>query len=269
MRSRLRLDPRGLVLPGLLVLGLYAAVAAGVFPPGAVPSPARVARSLIEWVTGHTFGQLPYYYTGTFPKDALWSLFRVLVGFVIGASLAVAVGVYVGWSRTFERLVDPLVQLLRPIPRTALLPLAIIVFGLGHAPSLFMVVWGTFLVAYVQVVTGVKLVGRDLKRAAYMLGASDWTVLRRVVIPAALPHIVVGVRVGMAFAWTLLILAEMIGSDGGFGYVLWRGYEFVRLDLVLLGMAVLGLFGFVSDRLILALARRKLDWAQELAESRL
>lgn len=269
MRTRLRLDLRGLVLPALLVLGLYVAVEAKVFPPGAVPSPARVGTSFVEWLTGHTFGQSPYYYTGTFPKDALWSAFRVVVGFLIGASMAVVVGVYVGWSRTFERLVDPLVQLLRPIPRTALLPLAIIVFGLGHPPSLFLVAWGTFLAAYVQVVTGVKLVGRDLKRAAYMLGASEWTVLRRVVIPGALPHIVVGIRVGLAFAWTLLILAEMIGSDSGFGYVLWRGYEFVRLDLVLLGMAVLGLFGFLSDRLILAVARRKLDWAQELAESRL
>ena len=110
---------------------------------------------------------------GRWVHDALGSSFRAIVGFVIGSGLAIVIGVAVGWSSKAERIIDPTVQVLRPMPRTALLPFAIIFFGLGNLPALFLVVYGVFLQVYLQVVTGVKLVSRDWKRAAAMLGASD------------------------------------------------------------------------------------------------
>ncbi len=101
-----------------------------------------------------------------------------------------------------------------------------------------------------------KFVGRDWKRAAQMLGASPRQVLWRVVLPGAMPHIFGGLRLGIAYAWTLMILAEMFAVSAGFGYVLWRGYEFMRMDIVLAGMFMLGIFGFVSDRVIVLIGRR-------------
>jgi len=217
-----------------------------------------------SWAAGR-----PAYFTGTWVVDAIGSSFRALVGFAIGSVCAIAIGIWVGWSRTAERFFDPTVQLLRPMPRTALLPFAIIFFGLGNTPALFLVIYGVFLQVYVQVVTGVKLVGRDWKRAAAMLGASEHQILWRVVLPGAMPYIFAGLRLGIAYAWTLMILAEMFAVSAGFGYVLWRGYEFMRMDIVLGGMLMLGIFGFLSDRVIVWVGRRKLAWAQDIAGSQL
>jgi NitT/TauT family transport system permease protein len=122
---------------------------------------------------------------------------------------------------------------------------------------------------YLQVVIGVKLVSRDWRRAAAMLGASQTQILWRVIVPGALPHIFSGLRLGIAYAWTMMILAEMFAVPSGFGYVLWRGYEFMRMDIVLAGMFMLGLFGYLSDRIIVMIARRKLVWAQELSGTQL
>ncbi|WP_270933909.1 ABC transporter permease [Falsiroseomonas oryzae] len=263
------IDPLAFVLPlGILVAwtGMYVFE---VMPRVLLPSPWDVLRTIGEWINPDWARGRPAYFTGTWLNDALGSAYRALVGFVIGAAAAVALGVWVGWSRTAERFFDPTVQLLRPMPRTALLPFAIIFFGLTNASALFLVIYGVFLQVYVQVVTGVKLVGRDWKRAAAMLGASPRQVLWRVVLPGALPHIFGGLRLGVAYAWTLMILAEMFAVSGGFGYILWRGYEFMRMDIVLGGMLMLGIFGFLSDRVIVLIGRRKLAWAQDMAGNRL
>ena len=214
-------------------------------------------------------GDAKAYFSGTWLDDAIGSSFRALSGFCIGSALAVIVGIAVGWSSKAERVFDPTIQLLRPMPRTALLPFAIIFFGLGNLPALFLVVYGVFMQVYLQVVIGVKLVSRDWRRAAAMLGASQTQILWRVIVPGALPHIFSGLRLGIAYAWTMMILAEMFAVPNGFGYVLWRGYEFMRMDIVLAGMFMLGLFGYLSDRIIVMIARRKLVWAQELSGTQL
>ena len=131
-----------------------------------------------------------------------------------------------GWSETAERFFDPTVQLLRPMPRTALLPFAIIFFGLTNTSALFLVTYGVFLQVYVQVVTGVKFVGRDWKRAATMLGASPRQVLWRVVLPGAMPHIFSRARLGIAYAWTLMILA---GDVRGLGRLRLRAVARLRV----------------------------------------
>ena len=265
----LHIDPLKFALPLGVLIAWTAAYLLQLMPPVLLPSPLAVLRAIAEWINPAWGSGRPAYYTGTWTADALGSGFRAIVGFVIGSALAIVVGVAVGWSSKAERIIDPTVQVLRPMPRTALLPFAIIFFGLGNLPALFLVVYGVFLQVYLQVVTGVKLVSRDWKRAAAMLGASQRQILWRVVIPGALPHIFVGLRLGIAYAWTMMILAEMFAVSGGFGYVLWRGYEFMRMDIVLGGMIMLGLFGFISDRIIVAIARRKLAWAQELSGNQL
>lgn len=263
------IDPLKLALPFGILVAWTAAYFFQWIPPVLLPSPAAVVRAILEWINPAWASGRPAYYTGTWLSDAIGSSFRAIVGFVIGSGLAIALGVMVGWSSKAERFFDPTVQLLRPMPRTALLPFAIIFFGLGNLPALFLVVYGVFLQVYLQVVVGVKLVSRDWKRAAAMLGASQRQILWRVVIPGALPHIFAGLRLGIAYAWTMMILAEMFAVPTGFGHVLWRGYEFMRMDIVLGGMIMLGIFGYLSDRVIVLVARRKLAWAQEIADSRL
>jgi NitT/TauT family transport system permease protein len=263
------IDPLKFALPLGIIVAWTVASALAWMPAVLLPSPLAVARAIAEWINPAWGTGRPAYYTGTWIHDAIGSSFRAIVGFVIGSAIAIAVGVAVGWSSRAERIFDPTVQVLRPMPRTALLPFAIIFFGLGNLPALFLVVYGVFLQVYLQVVTGVKLVSRDWKRAAAMLGASPRQILWRVVIPGALPHIFVGLRLGIAYAWTMMILAEMFAVPDGFGHVLWRGYEFMRMDIVLGGMIMLGIFGFISDRIIVLIARRKLAWAQELSGNQL
>jgi NitT/TauT family transport system permease protein len=262
-------DPLKLALPLGIVIAWTVACLLNLMPAVLLPSPLAVLRAMAEWINPAWGTGRPAYYTGTWIYDAIGSSFRAIAGFMIGSALAIVIGVAVGWSSKAERIIDPTVQVLRPMPRTALLPFAIIFFGLGNLPALFLVVYGVFLQVYLQVVTGVKLVSRDWKRAAAMLGASPRQVLWRVVIPGALPHIFVGLRLGIAYAWTMMILAEMFAVSGGFGHVLWRGYEFMRMDIVLGGMIMLGVFGFISDRIIVIIARRKLAWAQELSGNQL
>jgi len=262
-------DPLALALPLGILVAWSAAYLFELMPRILLPSPWDVVTTIGEWINPAWARDRPTYFTGTWAADAMGSAFRALGGFAMGATLAVVLGIWVGWSRQAERFFDPTVQLLRPMPRTALLPFAIIFFGLTNASALFLVTYGVFLQVYVQVVTGVKFVGRDWKRAALMLGASPRQVLWRVVLPGAMPHIFGGLRLGIAYAWTLMILAEMFAVSAGFGYILWRGYEFMRMDIVLAGMFMLGIFGFLSDRIIVLVGRRKLAWAQEIAGSRL
>ena len=269
VRALLHIDPLKFALPLAILVAWTAAYAFQWIPAVLLPSPAAVMRAILEWINPAWAGGRPAYYTGTWLTDAIGSSFRAIVGFVIGSALAIIIGVMVGWSSKAERFIDPTVQLLRPMPRTALLPFAIIFFGLGNLPALFLVIYGVFLQVYLQVVVGVKLVSRDWKRAAAMLGASQRQILWRVVIPGASPHIFAGLRLGIAYAWTMMILAEMFAVPTGFGHVLWRGYEFMRMDIVIGGMIMLGLFGYLSDRIIVVIARRKLAWAQELSGNQL
>lgn len=263
------IDPLKLALPLAILSAWGAAYAYQWLPPVLLPSPMAVLRATIDWINPAWIGGQKAYYSGTWLDDALGSSFRALTGFAVGSALAIIIGVAVGWSSTAERVIDPTVQLLRPMPRTALLPFAIIFFGLGNLPALFLVVYGVFMQVYLQVVIGVKLVSRDWRRAAAMLGASQSQILWRVIIPGALPHIFSGLRLGIAYAWTMMILAEMFAVPNGFGYVLWRGYEFMRMDIVIAGMIMLGIFGYLSDRVIVVIARRKLVWAQELSGTQL
>ena len=239
-----------------------------VLPPVLVPSPVVVLRTLGEWIGGAA-GTRGNFYAGRAPGDVAASVTRIAIGFSVGSALAILAGILVGWSERVARYVDPLIQVLRPIPRTAFLPFALLLFGLSQTSAIVLIAYGSFIASYVQVLSGVRLVGRDLKRAAYMLGASDATILRRVVFPAALPYIFGGLRVGIAYAWALLLLAEMFATKSGIGYTLWRSFEFMRMDVLLATLVMLGLCGAATDRLIVLTSRRVLDWAQDIAETRL
>ena len=187
--------------------------------------------------------------------DAIGSSLRALTGFCIGSALAVIIGIAVGWSSKAERIFDPTVQLLRPMPRTALLPFAIIFFGLGNLPALFLVVYGVFMQVYLQVVIGVKLVSRDWRRAAAMLGASpdpDPLARDHPRSPAAhLPR--------SAARHCLCVDDDDPGGDvrpcqTNTATCCGAAMSGPGMDIVLAGMLMLGLFGYLSDRIIVMIA---------------
>jgi NitT/TauT family transport system permease protein len=225
------------------------------------PTLSGVVSIWLDWIAAVNGKALVY--SGTWIEHVGASAQRVLLGFVLGSLAGLTLGVLTGWSKFCRTLLDPLVQWLRPIPVTAWGPLSIIWFGIGGAPAVGLVFIGAFFPTYVNSMHGVMQVEDKLVRAARMLGAQRRQLLVRVVLPAALPTITTGMRVGLGFSWMCVIVSEMLAVKSGLGYVLWDSYYFSNLDMVVAAMASIGLLGFVSDKVFRALTRPYLRWADQ------
>ena len=226
---------------------------------GIVPSPLQVLQSWYWWIFGLPTRSLSPY-SGTWVANVLYSSRRVFEGFLIAAAVGIPLGLFVGWNRLVARLVDPSIQLLRPVPITAWLPFAIAVFGIYDASALFLIGLGAFYPIVVNTTHGVRDTNLLLLRAARMMGAGETTILTKVVFRSALPSIFTGLRLGIGVAWTAVIVAEMIAVKSGLGYVLWDAYYVGRMDICVATMLSVGLLGFVSDRLLQLLAHVFLRW---------
>jgi NitT/TauT family transport system permease protein len=254
-----RRGPWFLLLPLLLLALWHVAVSAQWVLPGIIPAPAQVAESWYRWIFGPP-GRSLSPYSGTWLANVLYSSRRVLEGFFIAAAVAIPLGLFIGWNRLVAVVVDPSIQLLRPVPITAWLPFSIAVFGIYDAGALFLIGMGAFYPIVVNTTHGVRDTNLVLLRAARMLGASPATILRSVVLPSALPSIFTGLRLGVGVAWTAVIVAEMIAVKSGLGYVLWDAYYVGRMDICVATMFSVGLLGFLSDRIIYGVSRVVLRW---------
>ena len=254
-----RRGPWFLLLPLLLLALWHVAVTAQWVLPGIIPAPAQVADSWYRWIFGPP-GRSLSPYSGTWLANVLYSSRRVLEGFLIAAAVAVPLGLFIGWNRLVAVVVDPSIQLFRPVPITAWLPFSIAVFGIYDAGALFLIGLGAFYPIVINTTHGVRDTNLVLLRAARMLGASPTTILRSVVFPSALPSIFTGLRLGIGVAWTAVIVAEMIAVKSGLGYVLWDAYYVGRMDICVATMFSVGLLGFISDRIIYGVSRIVLRW---------
>ena len=257
--ARVLRAPWALVLPLALIALWHLTVEYRWVAEGIIPSPAQVLRSWELWIFGAAKGGLSPY-SGTWLDNVLYSTRRVLQGFGLAALVAIPLGLMIGWSRLTGRLVDPTIQLLRPVPITAWLPFAIAVFGIYDASALFLIGLGAFYPIVVNTTHGVRDTNLLLLRAARMMGAGSGTVLAKVVFPSALPSIFTGMRLGIGVAWTAVIVAEMIAVKSGLGYVLWDAYYVGRMDICVATMVSVGFLGFVSDRVIVYASRILLRW---------
>ncbi len=257
--AKLLRAPWAVLLPLALVLLWHTAVAQRWVTEGIIPSPEQVLRSWSTWIFGAETKSLSPY-SGTWVANVLYSTRRVLQGFALAAAVAIPLGLLIGWNRLAARLVDPSIQLLRPVPITAWLPFAIAVFGIYDASALFLIGLGAFYPIVVNTTHGVRDTNLLLLRAARMMGASARTVMTKVVFPSALPSIFTGLRLGIGVAWTAVIVAEMIAVKSGLGYVLWDAYYVGRMDICVATMASVGLLGFLSDRVIVLASRFALRW---------
>jgi NitT/TauT family transport system permease protein len=254
---------RRIALAALLPLAFLALWEAAVryrwVAEGIVPAPEQVVRSWYVWIVGSRgFTLSPY--AGTWLDTVLFSTRRVLQGFGLAALVGIPLGILIGWNRLVQSVVDPSIQMLRPIPITAWLPFSIAVFGIYDASALFLIGLGAFYPIVVNTTHGVRDTSRLLIRAARMLGAGEATILFKVVFPSALPAIFTGLRLGIGIAWTAVIVAEIVAVKSGLGYVLWDAYYVSRMDICVAAMISVGLLGFLSDRLISGASRRVLRW---------
>jgi NitT/TauT family transport system permease protein len=223
-----------------------------------IPPPAEVALEWWDLAFGGIYDDL---YSGTLLGHALASTSRVYGGFALAAAVALPLGMLIGRVRALRDLLDPTLQLLRPIPVTAWLPLAMIVFGIGPKSAFFLVFLGAFYPVLLNTVFGVRGVEARLFEAAAMLGVSPTAVFWKVVLPAALPSIFTGLRLALGFAWVVIVVGEMTGVQTGLGAIIMEARQLSRTEIVISGMVTIGLLGFLSDQAVQALGRRLLRWS--------
>jgi NitT/TauT family transport system permease protein len=225
-----------------------------------IPSPHAVGLMMIDFAVGGIHDDA---FSGTVLTHLFASLQRVYGGFALAVVLGVPLGLIIGRVKLVRQLVDPTLSLLRPIPVTAWLPLSMIFFGLGPRSAIFLVFLGAFYPIVLNTIFGVRSVDPKLFEAAAMLGCDGSRMFRQVVLPAATPSIFNGLRLAHGFAWILIVVGEMTGVPTGLGSVIMDGRTLSRTDLVITGMVVIGLAGFATDRLIVALNNRLLRWSPQ------
>lgn len=257
--SARRVDPLAFVTPIVVVLVWQAVVSFDLVDTEYLPTPLEVADATWGWVFGSVDAQ-PLY-NGTWLEHALASSQRVIYGFALGGLSGAAIGCIIGWSRIGSRLLDPFFQILRPIPITAWLPFMVVFFGTKAISAIGLIAVGAFFPVMLNTVHGLHHVAPLQLRAAQMLGCTGrLRLLMRVGLPAALPAIFTGLRLGIGLSWVLVIVAEMVAVKSGFGYVMWDAYYFVRLDVIVAAMLSVGLMGYLFDRLVVMIERRLCAW---------
>lgn len=253
--ERLREVALGLILPVALLAAWQLSTARR--PDALIPPPTAVWTSLVDFA----FGNDGDAFSGTLVTNTLASVSRVFGGFALAALAALPLGLLIGRLPLARKLVDPTLQFLRPVPVTAWLPLSMILFGLGPRSAYFLVFLGAFYPILFNTVFGVRSVEPRLFEAASMLGCGSSAQFARVVVPAALPSIFTGLRLGLGFAWIIIVVAEMTGVPTGLGAIIMEARQLSRTDIVICGMIVIGVCGFLSDRVLLLLGRYLLSWS--------
>lgn len=188
---------------------------------------------------------------------------RMLASLALAALVAVPLGLALGLSRRLEAIVDPTVELLRPISGIAWIPLALFIFGIGNTLPVFIMTYAAFFPILLGTVAGVHGVDRRLMDAARTMGVPSRTIVTRVVVPAALPALLVSLRLGVASAWTAVVAAELIGAPSGLGYAVEWYRELLMTPQVMAFIAMIGVLGYVCDAGVRALARATTPWAVE------
>jgi len=228
----------------------------GIFKWFVLPPPTDVFMAMVAMVM-----------SGEIFIDAGWSLLRVLLGFAVAAMIAIPLGVAMGWRTEVSLVVDPIVEILRPIPPIAWIGLALLWFNTGLASAVFLVFIGAFFPILLNTVAGVKNVEKRLIEVAYTFGASDWSVLWKVVIPAASPTIYTGLRVGMGIGWMCVVAAEMIAVKYGLGNLILEASNFLQTDRVMVGMLTIGILGLAINYIFQIVGDRIFKWQQGIGRA--
>ncbi len=254
LRSRRRRRIRRLLLnvAGVILFLIFWEIAPRVVPGVNLqmfPPPSGVVGTLWDLVA-----------SGELAGHAWSSLKRAIFGFVLGSIAGVLVGLLTGRLALLRDLSDPVLHSLRSIPSIAFVPLAIVWFGLGETPKVALITWGTFFPVWVNTFIGVRDVPSIYVRSAASLGASPTGIMLQVVLPAALPFIIAGLRQATAVAFVILVAAELVGASSGLGYLISFSHLVFRVDMMFVGLMALGALGFLADALFAAALDKIFPW---------
>lgn len=237
------------LVPIILLLLWQIAASAGWLSTRVAPSPAAVLEA------GWTLVQ-----TGELFRHLWASFVRALTGFLIGGIIGLAFGLLNGGFGIFERLFDTSIQMIRNVPHLAMIPLVILWFGIDEGGKLFLVALGTLFPIYLNTFHGIRSVDAGLVEMGRSYGLSNWQLFRQVILPGAMPSILVGVRYALGFMWLTLIVAETISATSGIGYMAMTAREFMQTDIVVLAILLYAVLGKLADTAARWLERRLLRW---------
>ncbi|WP_295997517.1 ABC transporter permease [Rugamonas sp.] len=237
-----------MLLPASLLLAAEAGVRLGLIAPNLLPAPSAIAGTIVDLARQGLAAHIAA------------STLRVAAGFIAGAAAALLLGAAVGLSRRAETLLDPTFQALRAIPSLAWVPLLLLWLGIDEAPKLVLIAIGAFFPVYMGVASGIRGADRKLIEVGQLYRLSPAALARRVLLPAALPSILTGLRNGLSLAWMFMVAAELIAASKGLGYLLSDGRETSRADIVLAAIVLLAILGKISDGMMQRLERHLLRW---------
>jgi taurine transport system permease protein len=248
---------RSFMVSTITVLALFllwwVATHFGWIPPLFLPSPEaivlRFAKVLEEGFAGASLW------------EHTWaSLVRVFGAFFLACAIAIPIGIGMGVNRLLRGIFDPLIEFYRPIPPLAYLPLTIIWLGIGESQKIVLIFLAIFAPMALSTRAGVRSVAIEQIHAAYSMGASRAQIIRHIILPAALPEILTGMRIGIGFGWTTLVAAEMVAASAGLGYMVLSGSEFLVTEVVILGILIIGAIAYVFDLGMRWLERTLVPW---------
>lgn len=237
-----------------LILALWFLVTKmGMIKPLFLPPPEAVIKQFWEYVTG-TANDKPLL------DHFLASMFRVGVAFLLAVLTAVPIGIAMGMSKIARGIFDPPIEFYRPLPPLAYLPLIIIWFGIDEMPKVLLIYLACFAPLALAARSGMRSAGPEQINAAYSMGASYGQIVRYVILPSALPEILVGMRIAIGFGWTTLVAAEMVAANVGLGQMVLNASNFLRTDIVIMGIIIIGFVAYVFDLFMRWIETKLVPW---------
>ncbi len=231
----------------------FAATNLGWIKPLFLPSPQAVFRQFWEYLTGQA-NDNPLW------EHFAWSMMRVFGAFVLACATAIPVGIAMGVSRVARGVFDPPIEFYRPLPPLSYLPLVIIWFGIDELPKVILIYLACFAPLALAARSGMRTASQEQIHAAASMGATRWQVVRHVILPSAMPEILVGMRIAIGFGWTTLVAAEMVAAKVGLGQMVLNASNFLRTDIVVMGIVVIGVVAYLFDLLMRWIERRAVPW---------
>jgi taurine transport system permease protein len=237
----------------VLFLGWFTITSLGLIKPLFLPSPQAVLGQFYEYVTGAA-NDKPLW------EHFAMSMFRVFAAFLFACVTAIPIGIAMGMNRVARGIFDPPIEFYRPLPPLAYLPLVIIWFGIGELPKVLLIFLSCFAPLALAARSGMKSATQEQINAAYSMGANYGQVIWHVILPAALPEILVGMRIAIGFGWTTLVAAEMVAASTGLGQMVLNASNFLRTDIVIMGIIVIGVVAYLFDLLMRFVEKKLVPW---------
>ncbi|MFF2016874.1 ABC transporter permease [Paenibacillus sp. NPDC058177] len=239
----------GSLLPLLIVVVWQLIGELHLLPPQLLPTPLKIGRSFIDLLS-----------SGVLLSNIGISIYRALIGFLIGGGLGIVFGLLVGFYKKTEWTLDPTLQMIRTVPHLAIMPLFILWFGFGEFSKVLLIAMGAFFPIYLNTYMGIRSVDSKLFEVSRILEFSRFKQITRLILPAAMPNLLLGIRLSLGTAWLSLIVAELMGANAGVGYMISDARQFAQTEVVFVGIVIFAGVGKLTDSLVRKLETRLLRW---------